>query len=129
MEKLSKSEEQLMAYLWQKKTAYLKELIEAYPDPKPAPTTVATLLKRMQDKQMVSFTQRGSSREYFPLVEKPSYFSKKVKHLIRDYFDDSAIQFASFFAKEIPMDRKQWEELKKIVDKQLKKQDDDSVSD
>ena len=46
---LSKAEEQLMQILWKQETAFMKDLIDAYPDPKPAPTTVATLLKRMQD--------------------------------------------------------------------------------
>jgi hypothetical protein len=47
---LTKTEEQLMEYLWQQEKAFLKDLIDAFPDPKPAPTTVATLLKRMTDK-------------------------------------------------------------------------------
>ena len=38
---LSNSEEQLMQILWKQKRAFMKDLIDAYPDPKPAPTTVA----------------------------------------------------------------------------------------
>ena len=50
---LSKTEEQLMEYLWNQEKAFLKDLIDAFPDPKPAATTVATLLKRMTDKGFV----------------------------------------------------------------------------
>ena len=46
---LSKSEEQLMQYLWKLERAFMKDLLDAYPEPKPANTTVATLLKRMID--------------------------------------------------------------------------------
>jgi BlaI family transcriptional regulator, penicillinase repressor len=42
--KLSKSEEQLMQFIWKKEKAFMNELLEMYPDPKPANTTVATLL-------------------------------------------------------------------------------------
>ena len=63
---LSNSEEVLMQLLWKQKKAFMKDLIEAYPEPKPAPTTVATLLKRMQDKNFVDYKQLGRSREYFP---------------------------------------------------------------
>ncbi|GIM49972.1 BlaI/MecI/CopY family transcriptional regulator [Capnocytophaga stomatis] len=122
MKKLSKTEEQLMEYLWQRQTAYMKDLLEAYPDPKPANTTIATLLKRMIDKEMVGFYQRGNSREYYPKVSKSAYFSRKMKTIINDYFGNSAFQFASFFAKEISMTPEQWEELKKIVDSNLKKE-------
>jgi predicted transcriptional regulator len=45
--KFSKTEEQLMQHLWKLETAFMKDLLKAYPEPKPATTTVATLLKRM----------------------------------------------------------------------------------
>ena len=46
---LSKTEEQLMQHLWKLEKAFMKDLLEAYPEPKPATTTVATLLKSMID--------------------------------------------------------------------------------
>ena len=67
---LSNAEEQLMQYLWKQKKALAKDLLEAYEDPKPATTTISTLLKRMQDKGFVDYKQLGRSREYFPLVKK-----------------------------------------------------------
>ena len=44
---LSKTEEDLMNYLWKLEKAFMKDLLDAYPEPKPATTTIATLLKRM----------------------------------------------------------------------------------
>ena len=80
---LSNSEEQLMQILWKKEKAFMKDLVEAYPDPKPATNTVATLLKRMQDKKFVGYTQIGRSREYFPKVSKKNYFSKQMNGMIK----------------------------------------------
>ena len=119
MIKLSKSEEQLMEYIWKAEKAFMKDLIEAFPDPKPASTTVATLLKRMTDKGVIGYTQYGNSREYYPLIKKADYFSKHVTSMIKNYFDDSVLQFASFFTKEAKLSREQLEELKKIVDGQI----------
>lgn len=48
--KLSKSEEKLMELIWSNQPIFMKELLEIIPAPKPAPSTVATLLKRMQQK-------------------------------------------------------------------------------
>ncbi|MAO11680.1 MAG: penicillinase repressor [Flavobacteriaceae bacterium] len=117
---LSNSEEQLMQLLWKQKKAFMKDLIEAYPEPKPAPTTVATLLKRMQDKNFVDYKQMGRSREYFPLVKKKDYFSKQVNGMIKDFFNDSASQFASFFTQETNLSKEELEDLKKLIDQQLK---------
>ena len=121
MIKLSKSEEQLMEYVWQSGKAFMKDLIDAFPEPKPANTTVATLLKRMTDKGVIGYTQYGNSREYYPLVKKSDYFSKHVNSMIKNYFDDSVLQFASFFTQETNLTREQLEELKKIVDKEIQK--------
>jgi len=94
--KLSKSEEELMNYLWKLDKAFMKDLLKAYPSPKPANTTIATLLKRMTDKGFINYTLYGKSREYFPLVKKKDYFSNHVNGLIKNFFNDSSSQFASF---------------------------------
>jgi len=117
---LSKSEEELMNRLWKLEKAFMKDLLEAYPEPKPAPTTIATLIKRMTDKGFVAYNTFGKSREYYPLVKKKAYFSKHVNGLIKDFFNDSASQFASFFTKETNLSRKELEDLKKLIDNEIK---------
>ncbi|OAN61777.1 penicillinase repressor [Balneola sp. EhC07] len=119
---LSQTEEELMQHLWKLKKAFMKDLLEAYPESEqPAPTTVATLLKRMQDKGFVDYKQFGRSREYFPLVKKSDYFSKHVNGLIKKFFNNSTSQFASFFTSETNLSEKELQELKSIIDKEIKK--------
>ncbi|GGX19367.1 BlaI/MecI/CopY family transcriptional regulator [Aquimarina muelleri] len=120
--RLSKAEEQVMQYLWKLDKAFMKDILDAFPDPKPATTTVATLLKRMTDKGFVDYKLYGKSREYYPLVKKTDYFSKHVNGLIKNFFNDSASQFASFFTSETNLSTTELEELKKIVDQQIQKQ-------
>ena len=118
---LSKTEEQIMELIWKKEKVFLKDLIDCFPDPKPAATTIATLLKRMQDKGFVGYTLFGNSREYYPLVEKSDYFSKHVNGIIKDYFGNSALQFASFFTKTSNLTASELEDLKKLIDKEIKR--------
>ena len=118
---LSNSEEQLMQHLWKLEKAFMKDLLEAYPEPKPATTTVATLLKRMTDKKFVAYNEFGNSREYYPLVKKTDYFSKHVNGLIKNFFNNSASQFASFFTTETDLTQNELEELQKIIDKEIQK--------
>ncbi|RDK88903.1 BlaI/MecI/CopY family transcriptional regulator [Marinirhabdus gelatinilytica] len=117
---LSNAEEQLMHYLWKQKKAFSKDLINAYDDPKPATTTIATLLKRMQDKGFVGYEQVGRSREYYPLVKRKEYFGKHVNGLIKNFFNNDATQFASFFTETTNLSKTQLEQLKKIIDQQIK---------
>ncbi len=118
---LSKSEEELMNILWKQKTAFMKDLLDAYDDPKPATTTIATLLKRMADKGFVAYKSFGRSREYYPLVKKKDYFSKHVNGLIKNFFNDSASQFASFFTQETELTKEELEDLKALIDSELEK--------
>lgn len=119
---LTKSEEQVMQLLWKLEKAFMKDLLAEFPEPKPATTTVATLLKRMNGKGFIDYKLSGKSREYFPIVKKSDYFSKHVNGLIKNFFNDSASQFASFFTKETNLSTKELESLKEIIENQIKKQ-------
>ncbi|SEA63347.1 Predicted transcriptional regulator [Flavobacterium gillisiae] len=121
MQQLTNAEEQLMERLWKLEKAFMKDLLEAFPAPKPKTTTVATLLKRMIDKDFVAYIEYGNSREYYPLVKKTAYFSKHVNGLIKNCFNDSATQFASFFTNETNLSERELEELKRIVDSAIQK--------
>lgn len=120
---LSKKEEELMEIIWRLKHSFMKDILDEYSEPKPAATTVATLLKRLQDKKFIDFETFGNSRRYFAKVKKDKYFSKQLKGLIENFFNNSAIQFASFFTSSTNLTKKELEDLKKLVDKEIQKKD------
>ena len=119
---LSRSEEQLMKQLWRHGPAFLGELLDALPEPRPAKTTVSTLLKRMIDKEMVGFKQYGNSRQYHASVSKQAYFGRKLRGMIDDFFDASPTAFASLFAEEADLNREQLQELQRLIDGKLEEQ-------
>ena len=119
---LTKTEEQLMQYLWSLKKAFMKDILDAYPDPKPATTTVATLLKRMINKDFVGYERMGNSRQYFPLVSKRDYFARHLKGMIKTFFDDSPAQFASFFTEDADLTKEELAELRTMIDDKLKEE-------
>lgn len=116
---LTNAEEQVMKLLWKLEKAYMKNILDAFQEPKPATTTVSTLLKRMIDKGFVGYNQHGSNREYYPLIKKTDYFSKNLNLLIKDFFNNSASQFASFFTNETNLSLTELEELKRLVEKKI----------
>src|SRR5450759_2832831 len=116
---LTNAEEQIMKLLWKRDRAFIRDLLNEFPDPKPASTTVLTLLKRMIDKKFVSYKLYGNSREYYPLIKKTDYFSDHINLLIKDFFNNSTAQFASFFANETEMNQEELIELRDLVDKKI----------
>lgn len=121
MIKLPQTEEQLMQYIWDLETAFSKELLDKYPDPKPAQTTLATLLKRLTEKGFITYETFGNSRAYTPLIKKEDYFETHLNTMVEQHFNNSAFSFASFFTQKSKMSKKELEALKKIVEDQLKK--------
>lgn len=118
---LTNAEEQIMCLLWKLDRAFFRDLLNEFPDPKPAPTTVMTLLKRMIDKGFVGYKQFGNSREYFPLIQKTDYLTIQFKSFIKDFFNNSNAQFASFFTNENQLSQSELKELREMIDKKISK--------
>lgn len=118
---LTNAEEQIMHLLWKLERAFFRDILKEFPDPKPAPTTVMTLLKRMIDKGFVGFKQFGNSREYFPLIRKTDYLTDQFKGFIKDFFNNSNAQFASFFTNENQLSQSELKELRDMIDKKISK--------
>ena len=58
MQQLSKSEEQVMQYLWKLEKAFLKDIVEEFPEPRPAYTTTSTVIRVLVKKNIKSAQQR-----------------------------------------------------------------------
>ena len=118
-QKLTDAEKDLMEIIWQKKAAFMKDIMEEYPEPKPATTTIATLLKRMQNKDLIGYKTYGNSREYFPKVSKEVYFKEEMTSMIDKFFNSSASQFASFFTSNTKMSQTELKELRDLIDQKI----------
>ena len=84
--KLTEAEKNIMEILWSKESAFMKDILESHPQPQPAASTVATLLKRMQDKNLVHYKTYGNSREYYPSISKEAYFQQEMSGIIGRFF-------------------------------------------
>lgn len=120
---LTKAEAQLMKYLWALGTAYFKEIKDAYPEPKPATTSINTYLKRLTDKKFIDYTLHGNSRKYVPLISKEAYFADHIKGLMNNFFDNSVEKFGSFFTKDVDLSQDELLKLRAIVDDSIKQGD------
>jgi BlaI family penicillinase repressor len=116
---LTNAEEQIMKYLWKLEKAYLKNILNQFPEPKPATTTIATLLKRMINKQFVGYNQHGSNREYYPLVSKDKYTKGFMNGFIKNYFSNSYKNMVSFFSKHENLSTKEIEDIISILQEHL----------
>ncbi|MBV6644839.1 MAG: BlaI/MecI/CopY family transcriptional regulator [Cyclobacteriaceae bacterium] len=122
MKELTKAEEQLMQYLWKMEKAFLKDIVAEYPDPKPAYTTVSTVVNVLVKKGFIAFNTYGKAREYFPSIKKASYTRQTFKSILKNFFNDSPSQFASFFTKENDFSLEELQEMQELIALKIKRQ-------
>jgi predicted transcriptional regulator len=100
MQELTKAEEQIMQILWKLGKAFVKDIVEEFPEPKPAYNTVSTIVRILEDKQFVGHQAFGKTHEYYPLVGKKLYSKSFLKKFTKNYFSGSYQRMVSFLSEE-----------------------------
>lgn len=118
--KLTKAEEQLMQFLWEMERGFLKDIVERFPEPRPAYTTVSTVIRVLVKKGFIGFKTYGKTNEYFPVVSKDEYFQRQVKPMLSNYFQGSPGTMASYFSSA-KLNLSELEEMRKLIDDRIKK--------
>ena len=100
MKTLTKAEEQIMQVIWKLDKAFLRDIIDAIPSPRPHSNTVATIVKILVEKEFVGITVFGRTHQYHPLVSKDVYSKATMKSLVKGYFEGNFSNAVSFMVKE-----------------------------
>jgi predicted transcriptional regulator len=111
MKPLTKAEEQIMHSIWKLEEAFLKDILELQPEPKPHSNTVATIVKILVEKGFVGVTPIGRVHRYYPLVSKDTYSSSSIRNLVAGYFEGSFADAVSFMVKQKDISIKELELL------------------
>ena len=109
--KLTKAEEQIMQHLWEMGEGMVRDIRDRFNNPKPARNTVSTIIRVLEGKGVVSYRAEGNTHVYFPLLSKREYSKKQLFSLMKDYFDNSFPQMATFFARENDLTIEELEQL------------------
>ncbi len=121
MKELTKAEEQVMEYLWELKKAFVKDVLDQFPEPRPAYNTVSTIVRILEKKGMVSYEAYGKTHQYYPIISPAEYRKGRFKDVLSKNFNNSYKKFASFFAREEDVSINDLEEMKKIVEEEIQK--------
>jgi len=97
---LTKAEEQVMHIVWSLEEGTVQNILEKFDPPKPARTTVATVLSVLENKNFVAHKTLGRINVYYPIVDKKSYSKSQLLGMMKNYFNNSFTSMALFFAKE-----------------------------
>ena len=118
---MTKAEEQVMQILWNLKEGVVKDVVEGFDEPRPAYTTVATVLSVLEKKGFVQRKKVGNVNVFLPEISKKEYTGFQFKTLLSDYFNGSFPKMATFFAKENNLSISELEDMLKITESELNK--------
>lgn len=114
---LTRAEEQIMQVMWQLDSAFVKEVIDHLPEPKPAYNTVSTIIRILEVKGFIGHEAYGKSHKYHPLISKDEYKRHATEKLLGNYFENSVESMFSFFVKEEKLDLSDVDEILKMINK------------
>src|SRR5207237_1170604 len=97
---LTKAEEQVMQVLWKLEKAFLRDILDAIPAPKPHSNTVATILKILTDKEFVGKEVFGRTNRYYPLITRENYSKSTIRKVVKNYFQGSFTDAVTFMVRE-----------------------------
>ncbi|NND94366.1 MAG: BlaI/MecI/CopY family transcriptional regulator [Flavobacteriales bacterium] len=121
MKRLTRAEEQIMLVLWKKGQAFVKEVLEELPEPKPAYNTVSTVVRILEQKGFVKHEVFGRSHRYEAIISQEEYSGSELDKMVTDHFNGSVKQMLSFFVEKKSMSVKDLDEvLKKLQTKNKK---------
>jgi BlaI family transcriptional regulator, penicillinase repressor len=117
MKELTRAEDQIMQVLWALEKAFVKDIVEQLPEPKPAYNTVSTIVRILEKKGFVGYKAFGKTHEYFPLIGKEKYTRFYLNNMVTGYFNGSFQNLVSFFAKDNTMKVQDIDQLVKELEK------------
>lgn len=128
MKELTRAEEQVMQIIWKIEKGFVKDILERFPDPKPAYNTVSTIVRILEKKGFVGHKAYGKSHQYFPVISKKEYTRTFLKGFVSGYFSNSYKQMVSFFSRENNLSIGEMEEIKHMIEQQIEQQKEQEAS-
>lgn len=120
MKELTRAEEEIMQKLWKLKKAFVKDIIQELPEPKPAYNTVSTIVRILEGKGFVGHESFGKSHRYYPLVSLDAYREFATDKLVSSYFNNSERSVLSFFLERQSLEIKDVDEIMHWIEKARK---------
>lgn len=122
MKEITKAQEDILKAIWETGDGAVADILERLPDPKPAYTTVATVIKVLERKGYVGHRTYGKTNVYHARVSRNEYANKVIKDAFTGLFNGSLHQMVSPFIKSREVDIRELEELRLMLESEIKKQ-------
>lgn len=118
MKEITKAQEEVLKAIWTIEEGAVSDVLEVFPEPKPAYTTVATVINVLEKKEYLRHKKFGKTKVYYPLISEREYVRFILIDTAKSYFNGSFNKMAQFFVtKELTLN--ELEELRTMLDTEI----------
>lgn len=113
---LTEVELELMTILWRLGEGSVAEVIEQLPKGRDlAYTSVSTILRILEQKDVLKTRKEGRGHIYIPVLTKSDYEAKTVRHVVDRIFDGTPVALVRQLLDSVEVDEKEIAEIKKLI--------------
>ena len=111
--KLTNREEQIMDYLWENGPSFVKDIKACFGNPEPHYNTVSTLVRNLEQKDMIDHEDFGTTYRSYALISKEEFVKQNLKRDVKKYFGNSYKTLISSLveSKDLTLD-----EIKELIE-------------
>ncbi len=114
--RLGKLEFQVMKIVWENGSATVRDVWEKfYPKKRLAYTTVATTMRKLEEKGFLRHQERERTYVYLPLVDQDVVSKGMLTEMIDGLFDGSAAKLITTLVQGEHLTRKELEQIHQII--------------
>lgn len=121
MKRLPDAEQELMMIIWELEEPVTRADIEAKLDraKEVVPSTILTLLSRLDKRGFLRTQKQGKVNVYYPLVKKEDYLSTESRNVLKNLFQNSLTNFAAAAYDGGTISKEELEELRRFIDSKI----------
>ena len=116
--KLTNREQQIMDYLWKHGPSFVKDIKASFGDPEPHYNTISTLVRNLEQKNMIDHEDFGTTYRYFAAVSKEEFVKSNLKKDVKKYFGNSYKALVSSLVESNDLNLEEIMELIELAKKQ-----------
>ena len=114
---LTENELNVMRVLWTKSPLRVAELLELLKrTPKPAYTSLLTLVQAMERKGYIAHQNEGKAYAYFPKLQLQNFMNHEIKRVTKRLFNGSPLALAINLVKDEHLSQDEIKQLKRLLE-------------
>ena len=115
---LTEVELELMSIIWKRGEAAVNDVLESLPEGRHlAYTSVSTILRILEQKEVLKSRKEGRGHVYVPLLRKEDYEAKTVRHVVDKVFDGTPVSLVRQLLSTVALSESELGELRKLLEK------------